>query len=300
MTILLTAALATVSAAQDSAELPALSRAVVGGDHDYVIRRGDMLLSIGADFGVDARTIAEMNHIGLNSIIYPGQRLRIDNRHIVPLELHEGIVINVPQRMLFLFKDGRLIGHYPVAVGRPSWRTPCGRFSIKEKRKNPEWRVPASIQEEMRREGQIVRQRVPPGLDNPLGEYWLGLSINGYGIHGTNAPESIYTFGTHGCIRLHPDDAKQVFENVKVGDPGELIYQPYLLARLSNGRVFAEVDPDIYRKRGSAILTLRRIAVSNHIENLINWPLTAELARRAYGIARDVTAVEDPSGGGAR
>ena len=57
---------------------------------------------------------------------------------------------------------------------------------------------------------------MPPGPDNPLGKHWLGLSIHGYGIHGTIAPSSIYQFRTHGCIRLHPDDIAELFLTCRV------------------------------------------------------------------------------------
>ena len=277
-----------------------IGHAIVGGEQEFTVESGNTLYEIAGYFGVDVRTIAAINHVRVNSIIRPGQRLRIDNRHIVPFSLHDGIIVNVPQRMLFFFKNGKLFGAYPVAVGRPSWPTPRGAFSIAEKREHPVWRVPVSIQNEMRREGLMVETRVPPGPDNPLGNYWLGLSIPGYGIHSTNAPESIYTFGTHGCIRLHPDDAEQLFKNVKVGDRGEIIYEPYLLARLPDGKVFLEVHRDIYGKGGPALPVIKIIASSNHLENLIDWRRAAEVVTRAEGIAREVTAARNPSGGAAQ
>src|SRR5207244_4257585 len=59
-------------------------------------------------------------------------------------------------------------------------------------------------------QGKPVLTHVPPSPANPLGKYWLGLSIPGVGIHGTNAPSSIYNLQTHGCIRLHPDDIEKL------------------------------------------------------------------------------------------
>jgi L,D-transpeptidase ErfK/SrfK len=291
-----------VGAAQTSNSLlhEPIGHAIVGGDQEFTVERGNTLSEIAGYFGVDVRTIAAMNHIRVNSRIRPGQKLFIDNRHIVPFELHDGIILNLPQRMLFFFKNGKLFGAYPAAVGRPSWPTPQRAFSVLEMREHPVWRVPVSIQDEMRRNGWEVQTRVPPGPDNPLGDYFIGLSIPGYGIHSTNAPESIYTFGTHGCIRLHPDDAEQLFKNVKIGDRGEIIYEPYLLARLPDGKVFLEVHRDIYGKRGPALAAVKVIASSNHLENLIDWRRAAEVAARAEGIAREVTAASNLSGGGAR
>src|SRR5688572_32042800 len=51
-----------------------------------------------------------------------------------------------------------------------------------------------------------VRKKVPPGPDNPLGEYWMGLSATCCGIHSTNAPQSVYQFKTHGCVRMRSEE----------------------------------------------------------------------------------------------
>jgi hypothetical protein len=63
---------------------------------------------------------------------------------------------------------------------------------------------------------------VPPGKSNPLGPRWIGLSRKGYGIHGASNPRSIGRAVSHGCIRMHNSDVKELFELVAVGDPVEL------------------------------------------------------------------------------
>lgn len=63
-------------------------------------------------------------------------------------------------------------------------------------------------------------------------------------MHATNAPLTIYGIRTHGCIRLHPDDARELFDQGKPGQAGEVIYEPMLLARVDDGRIFLEVHPD--------------------------------------------------------
>jgi hypothetical protein len=69
----------------------------------------------------------------------------------------------------------------------------------------------------MARTGRPVLKTVPPGPGNPLGDRWLGRKGINVGIHGTNQPTSVYRFTTHGCFRLHPDDAQALFELVGVG-----------------------------------------------------------------------------------
>jgi L,D-transpeptidase ErfK/SrfK len=127
-----------------------------------VVQKGDSLTLVGARFGVTITTLATLNGLRSNEFLREGQTLRVDNRHIVPRTLEDGIVVNVPQRMLFFFKSGRLVHGYPVAVGRTDWETPRGAFHVTEKQHNKVWHVPKSIQEEMRRERQVVRQPAGP------------------------------------------------------------------------------------------------------------------------------------------
>ena len=157
----------------------------------YTVARGETLRSIGARFGIDHTTLASDNGLGPRARLAIGQVLAIDNRHIVPAEAGSvPLVINVPQRMAYLASAAGLEA-FPVAVGRTDWQTPVGPFTIVTAEENPTWDVPVSIQEEARREGRSLPARVPPGPDNPLGRFWLGLSISGLGIHGTNARTSI-------------------------------------------------------------------------------------------------------------
>src|SRR5687767_7168221 len=153
------------------------SRALTGGVRTYTVVGGDTLRGIGARFGVDAGTLAANNELAIGARLAVGQRLNIDNRHVVPEAIGARVlVVNVPQRMLFL-DDGTGSVGIPVAVGRRDWRTPVGPFTIVTTEENPTWDVPASILEEARRAGKRLSASVPPGPNNPLGRFWLGLSI---------------------------------------------------------------------------------------------------------------------------
>lgn len=228
--------------------------AVVGFVSDYRVARGDTWTAVGARAGVTPSTLARRNGRSLDVPLREGETIAIDARHIVPSNAAgAAIVINVPQRLLFHFHEGALDAHFPVAVGRRDWPTPLGAFSIRTREENPTWDVPVSIQEEMRREGHRVLTTVPPGPDNPLGRHWLGLTLPGVGIHGTNAPASIYRATTHGCIRMHPDDIAALFARVAAGDTGRAIYEPVLVAVTGDGAVFLEVHPDVYRRVPDAL-----------------------------------------------
>jgi L,D-transpeptidase ErfK/SrfK len=261
---------------------------VLGSETLYTVKRGDSLTSIGARFGVDVRVLAEANGLDAADHLKTGQNLKIDNRHIAPDFKGPKVVVNIAQRMLFWLKGEGLVDAFPVAAGRRSWRTPTGDFTIVTLETDPTWDVPVSIQEEMRKQGKPVLYHVPPSPANPLGKYWIGLSIPGVGIHGTNEPTSIYGLVTHACIRLHPEDVATLFSQMKIGTAGEFIYEPVLISRVGDS-VFVEVHEDTYALGPEPFATVMERAREGGYAELLNLSLLREVIRKKDGIARDVT-----------
>lgn len=118
------------------------------------------------------------------------------------------IVVSIPDRKLVLLDSERIIRVYDVAVGKPSTPTPEGEYRIVNHIANPTYYGHGVV--------------VAPGKDNPLGTRWMGLSVSGYGIHGTNVPSSIGYAASHGCIRMRQADLEELFDLVKVGVVVEL------------------------------------------------------------------------------
>ena len=139
----------------------------------------------------------------------------------------------------------------------------------------------------MRRENKIVREEVPPGPDNPLGTHWLGLSLWGYGIHGTIAPSSVFHFQSHGCIRLHPDDVAELFDRVKVGTAGRIVYRPVLLAVIED-RILLEVHRDIYSRGIDPTQIVRELAEAHGLSQGIDWPAADAMIAAQDGLAQEV------------
>ena len=241
-TLVLVAGLATAAAAASD------SPAVIGEVQQYQVMSGDTLALVAARFGLEAPVLARDNGLAATARLKPGDSLEIDNRHIIPARMPDGIVINLPQRRLFLFRGGSLKDSYPIAVGSGGWRTPIGEFTIQNMEVDPTWDVPKSIQAEMASKGKPVLTRVLPGPDNPLGTRWIGLTSS-IGIHGTNAPSSIFKYSTHGCIRMAIEDVEHLFAQVSKGEPVSIIYQPLLVAR-DGDDVFVEVHRDPYGRGG--------------------------------------------------
>ena len=261
---------------------------LTGGVRSVPVARGDTLRTLGSRSGVDPRTIALDNDLPADATLAMSQILTIDNRHIAP-RFAPGVqfVINVPQRMLFMLTDDGVRG-YPVAVGRKDWQTPVGDFTIVSKETNPTWDVPESIREEARRAGRSLPLKVPPGPNNPLGAYWLGLSVGGIGIHGTNEPRTIYRAVTHGCIRLHPDDVAALFADVQAGTRGESVYQSILMA-VDGEEVFLEAHPDIYERASDSVGFVNGLARELGVFDRVDWNLALGVLRERAGVARRVT-----------
>jgi lipoprotein-anchoring transpeptidase ErfK/SrfK len=119
------------------------------------------------------------------------------------------IVVSLEDRKLALVEDGKVVKIYPVAVGKPSTPSPVGTFTIERRVMNPTYS----------HDGRVVAA----GPNNPVGSRWMGLSIKGYGIHGTNVPSSIGKAASHGCIRMGKADVEDLFSKVDVGDEVDLI-----------------------------------------------------------------------------
>ena len=253
----------------------------------HVVERGDTLQALAARAGIDVTTLIAANGL-TNHVLIPGQRLIIDNRHIVPADRGAAaIVVNLPQRMLFFLDEG--VVALPVAVGRRTWPTPLSEFAVVTRETDPTWDVPASIRAEAQQLGHPLPASVPPGPANPLGRFWIGLSGGAIGIHGTNVPSSIYGAVTHGCMRLHPDDVAWLFPRVRIGMTVRTVYEPVLLADVG-GRIFLEVHPDVYRRQPDSLAAVQALAASRDVTSQIDWAAAARVVALRHGVARDVTA----------
>jgi L,D-transpeptidase ErfK/SrfK len=256
---------------------------------EHVVAPKQTLRSIASRHGVDPGVLAAENGRSRTQPLRAGEVLTVRVGHIVPAATADGVVIiNIPQRMLFFRGPDGLLA-IPIAVGRPDWRTPISPFTIVEKELDPTWDVPVSIAREAAAKGTQLPPRVEPGPDNPLGRHWLRLSVGGIGLHGTNAPSSIYQAVTHGCIRVHPDDIARLFSLLDVGAKGEIVYEPVQLA-VEGDDLFVEVHRDIYGLlRQSPLEILRSMATDRGLADRIDWKEAGQVVAAREGIARTVT-----------
>jgi lipoprotein-anchoring transpeptidase ErfK/SrfK len=122
------------------------------------------------------------------------------------------VIIDTPNTYLYLVLGNGRAMRYGVGVGRDGF-TWSGVQSITKKAEWPDWTPPAEM---------IARQPYLPrymagGTGNPLGARAMYLGGTVYRIHGTNAPGTIGTHVSSGCIRLTNEDVADLYSRVNVG-----------------------------------------------------------------------------------
>lgn len=262
---------------------PVRAQPVVGQDSEVSVNSQDTLYSVARAHGLALEHLAFANGlpIGLRPLA-PG-KLLIPERRILPQDPpRDGLVLNLPERGLYLFQNGAFVRFYPVAIGKSGWETPVGDYTIASRVVDPTW-VPPSW--------AGVSGPVGPGPDNPLGDRWMGLSRRGYGIHGTNQPDSVGGAVSHGCIRMYPELVRQLFQQVRVGMSVRIEYRPVKLARADSGQVLMVVFPDVYH-RLDLLAESRSLIARAGLEELVEEGRLRQIVSHAEGVVRPLVGEE--------
>jgi len=122
------------------------------------------------------------------------------------------IVIDTPNKFLYLVEGGGKALRYGIGVGRPGF-TWAGVKTISAKREWPDWTPPAEM---LVRRPDLPRH-MEGGPENPLGARAMYLGSSLYRIHGSNEPWTIGTNVSSGCIRMRNEDVIDLYGRVNVG-----------------------------------------------------------------------------------
>lgn len=140
------------------------------------------------DLGLEENGVAEL---WLLPLLYHGEEYTQGvNTEPPPGEVH--IEVYLHRHKLTVFSDGEEWASFPICSGNPATPSPMG-----------EWR--------------IVNKGYRP--NDAFGTRWMRLSVpwGGYGIHGTNAPHSIGTWVSLGCIRMYNRDVELIYPWIPIG-----------------------------------------------------------------------------------
>ncbi len=224
------------------------------GSVRYVrVEEGDTLLDIAREFDLGYNQIVAANPDIDPWVPAKGSLVLVPLSLVLPQgRIGSGIVVNLAEmRLYYFFSNG---GHdyfltAPIGIGAEGFLTQLGTYTVKSKTANPTWVVPESI----RTEDPTLPAEVPPGPDNPLGDYAFRLSRMAYAIHGTNKPWGIGRRVSHGCIRMYPEDVGALYPMVPVGATVQVIYEPVKFG-WSGEKFWVQVFDDFENRMGNPLL----------------------------------------------
>ena len=113
--------------------------------------------------------------------------------------------------------EGQLIALFPCSIAREKSKRPDGELVVKAVAPRPNYTYDPQLFEP----GGAKRTKlvIPSGPNNPVGLAWIGLSLQGYGMHGTPIPEHIGRAESKGCFRLANWNAVKLMNMVEIGTP---------------------------------------------------------------------------------
>jgi L,D-transpeptidase ErfK/SrfK len=247
--ILFFCALATLTHASSLVELSATFPVVSGEKRSTITTGRESLMEVARREGFGYEIVANSNRSVDPWSLKSGTKITLPSQVIVPHGSIAGLNINLAELRLFhiiILKGGPYqVSVYPLGIGRAGRETPEGTSYVTIKKQHPEWLVPESL----RMQDPGLPQVMPSGPQNPLGDYWLGLSKAGYGLHGTNRPFGVGRRVSNGCMRMYPEDIAVLFDQVEIDTPVRISYQP-VKAAIYGDRLLLEVHPDYLGRFG--------------------------------------------------
>jgi L,D-transpeptidase ErfK/SrfK len=255
---------------------------VVGQLQHHVIRKGEDLLGLARKYDLGYNAIGAMHRDWDPFILPAGTDIVIPTQWILPYPHGRQIIVNTGAMRLYYFINSNQVYTFPIGMGVQDYRTPAGNFTIIQKKVNPTWHIPKSLQ------AKYGMSEMPPGGDNPLGEYKLTLSWGDYGIHGTAQPYGVGRLVSHGCTRMYPEHIKALFPLVPVGTSVEYIYEPALVG-FKDGRIYLSVSEDYYFKIRSMIFYVLSLLDSRGVASRVNMEKVMQTVEEHTGMPIDVT-----------
>jgi L,D-transpeptidase ErfK/SrfK len=271
------------------------AQTVIGSPRTYVVKPKDTLLDLARSFDLGYNEIAGAYPDIDPWLPHPGDELSIPTFWVLPKSGYEGVVVNIPEMRLYYFPplseklSTRLVITLPVGLGREDWPTPRAKFKIRGKTPNPVWVIPESIKKERIQDKGWTEDMIPAGSpDNPMGKYRIDLTLPLYAIHDTNNPWAVGRLVTHGCIRLYPEDIAQFFDVIRIGSPGEFVYQPVKIGMLYS-RVYVEVHEDIYKLVPDLWDEAQKVVRESGWGDMVDQILLTKALMEKSGVPTDVT-----------
>jgi len=129
------------------------------------------------------------------------------------------IVIDKTEKSLRAYDaGGQLLAFYPASIGSPDAPAPSGDYAVRSVSFDPTYHYdPSRLPTFGHRDHGALT--IPAGPNNPVGDVWIALTLDTYGIHGAPEPQNVSKTQSHGCIRLTNWDATELGHAVQQGVP---------------------------------------------------------------------------------
>lgn len=265
--------------------LPAEGSDLVGDVFWVTARHEDTLVQLAREHSLGAHELSRANPDVDTWLPGEGTRIRLPIAFLLPPGPREGLVVNLAEYRLYYFPPGEdRVLTAPVGIGRDAFRTPVLETRVTDRIEQPSWTPPRSVRESYASRGVELARVVPPGPDNPLGDYAMVLAAPGYLIHGTNQSFGVGARVSHGCLRLYPEDIEKLVWEVPVGTPVRIIHAPYKVGWRGDELVLQAHQP-LPEFAGEDVETALRQQLGEDLDaGLIDWELAKETARSAKGV----------------
>ena len=218
---------------------PPKARTSIGALQTYAMGEEDTLQDVARYFKLGFVELRTANPKVDPWTPVPGEPVTIPAFHLLPRTRQVGIVVNLAQMRMYYFKaPGQEPITFPIGIGREGLLTPTGETTIVNKAVGPTW-FPTP---RMREEKPYLPAAIGPGPSNPLGSHALYLGWPEYRIHGTDKPWAIGRRVSSGCMRMYPEDIKNLFNMVPVGTKVTVVEQPILVGWI-DGELYLEANP---------------------------------------------------------
>ncbi|OXS16371.1 peptidase [Zobellella denitrificans] len=253
----------------------------------HTAQEGDNLAALARYYGVSPILMMAANPDQDLLLLQPGQRVIIPHQLLLPRAETQGIVINLAELRLYYYPEqGNEVYVFPIGIGRVGRATPEMITRISEMRKNPTWTPTANTRREYAAKGISLPAVVPPGPDNPLGDYAMRLAYGSgeYLIHGTNDPLDVGLRSSAGCIRMYPEHVEWLFAQVGNGTRVQVVNQALKVSTDQYGQTFVEAHEPLTPEGLADNRPLDLSALMPLLEQGADRSLIEEVIQRQQGV----------------
>jgi L,D-transpeptidase ErfK/SrfK len=272
---------------------PPANESIIGGIQTGFVKSGDTAATIAQAYDIGFNEIQNANpSIDMNHRFSSGREVVIPTEHLLPDNApRKGIVINLPEMRMYYYTDNGVFT-YPIGIGKPGKTIPIAKAAVTYKKTNPFWYPPQDIREFNLAQGVILPRVLPPGPDNPLGNYAIYMTVPTFLIHSTIFPESVGRRASFGCIRMYETDIETFFPTIKRGIPIEILNSPVKVG-WQNKTLYMEAHKPLEENQDDFDATLpgmvhKIVTRTGDKPVLVDWQAVSFVAKAKDGVPHEV------------